>query len=87
MNPNNVTFELQMADKTRRARITMPRSKTVRDIVKASRKQWSLRMGIDFQVANLSRGRQLLPNESLSMENIRDGDVLMLQPLATHGLD
>ena len=85
MNPNTVTFELSTADRTRKARITMPRTKTVRDVVKASRKQWSLRMGLDFQVANLTRGKQLLPQDHLGMDNIRDGDVLMLQPLATHG--
>ena len=85
MNPNTVTFELTTADRTRKARITMPRNKTVRDLVKTSRKQWSLRMGLDFQVANLTRGRQLLPNEILGTDNVRDGDVLILQPLATHG--
>lgn len=85
MAGRTVTFELQTADRTRRARITLPRDRHVGDIVKAGRKRWSLGFKVDYQLANMTTGRQLLPNDTLTYDNIQDNDVLMLQPFPTHG--
>jgi hypothetical protein len=83
-NPT-VTIEVQTPDRTRWARVTLSREKTCRDLIKICRQRWSLPRGVDYQLANLTRGTQLLPNESLHSGVVLDGDTLMLQPMPTHG--
>ena len=85
MNREMVTIVLQTADRTRKAEITVPRSMYVSDIIKASTKRWFLSFGTDYVVCNLSTNRQLLSSDALTTSNVRDGDVLMIQPFATHG--
>ena len=85
MSGEMVTVVLHTADKTRKAQVTVPRSMFVKDIIKASTKRWFLSFGRDYVVCNMTRNRQLLPSDSLSSDNAQNGDVLMIQPLATHG--
>lgn len=85
MSVHKVTVFLQTADRTRKAQVTLPRTMTASDIIKASRGRWRLSLGMDFQLVNLNTSRQLLPHESLSSINVSDGDVLMLQAFPTHG--
>ncbi len=85
MSVHRVTVYLQTADRTRKAQVTLPRTMTASDIVKASRGRWRLSLGMDFQLVNLNTNRQLLPHETLSINNVSNGDVLMLQPFPTHG--
>ena len=85
MSSEMVTIVLQTADRTRRAQVTVPRSMYVSDIIKASTKRWFLSFGRDYVVCNMRNNRQLLPSDSLTTTNVQDGDVLMLQPFATHG--
>ena len=85
MSVHKVTVLLQTADRTRKAQVTLPRTMTVSDIIKASRGRWRLPRSMDFQIVNMNTSRQLLPYESLNNNNVSDGDVLMLQPFPTHG--
>lgn len=85
MNADRVLIYLQTADKTRKAEIVLPRTMTAQDLVKASVKQWKMFTGTNFVVTNLSSNRQLLPYEMLTEDRVRDHDILMIQPLATHG--
>lgn len=85
MSVQKVMVILQTADRTRKAQITVPRTMTVSDIIKASRGRWRLSMGMDFQVVNTSTNRQMLPYDTLNVNNVSNGDVLMLQPFPTHG--
>ena len=85
MSTGKVSIILQTADRTRKAQVTVPRTMTVSDVIKASRGRWRLSMGMDFQIVNLSTNRQLLPYDSLNVNNVSNGDVLMLQPFPTHG--
>ena len=80
-----VSLTLQMADRTRKARVTLPRDLSVADLVRTSRGKWALGFAVDYQVFNLSNGRQLLAHDRLSSDLVQDGDLLMLQPFATHG--
>ena len=80
-----VTIYLQTADKTRKAEIVLPRTMTAQDLIKASTKRWKMLMGSNYVVTNLSINRQMLPYEMLTEDRVRDHDILMIQPLATHG--
>ncbi len=82
---DKVSIVLVTLDRTRRASVTLPRSMYVSDIIKASTKRWFLSFGQDYQVCNTSSNRVLLPSDSLNTFNVKDGDILMLQPFAAHG--
>ena len=85
MSGRSVTVFLQMADRTRKARVTISRDLTINDLVRTSRNKWTLGFAVDYQVYNLANGRQLLAHDYLTEENVHNGDTLMLQPFATHG--
>ena len=85
MSEDRVLVYLQTADKTRKAQIVLPRTMTASDLVKASTKRWKMLMGSNYVVTNLSLNRQLLPYEMLTEDRVRNHDILMIQPLATHG--
>jgi len=86
MDSSRVRIVLQMADRTRRASVTVPRNMQVSEVIKASRGKWRLSFGMDFQIVNLSTNRQLSPLDLLTADKVSNGDVLMLQPLPTHGV-
>lgn len=85
MDSDRVVIYLQTADKTRKAEVVLPRTSTAQDLVKASTRRWKLLTGANYVVTNLSMNRQLLPYEMLSEDRVRNYDILMIQPLATHG--
>ncbi len=85
MESDRVMIYLQTADKTRKAEIVVPRSMTAQDLVKVSTKRWKMVSNANFVVTNLSLNRQLLPYEMLTEDRVRNCDILMIQPLATHG--
>lgn len=80
-----VTIVVQLADRTRSAQVTLPRTMRVSDLLKVCRKKWALSFGVDYQVANMTQGRQLMQQDTLTYENVHNGDTLMLQPFAVHG--
>ncbi len=86
MSAERVLIYLQTADKTRKAEIVLPRTMTAQDLIKASTKRWKMLMGSNYVVTNLSLNRQLLPYEMLTEDRVRNHDILMIQPLATHGI-
>lgn len=85
MNPRSVTITLQTWDRTRKAQVSVGRDMRVQDLVKLARSKWRLSFGVQMQVVNLNTSRQLSPFDLLSNDLVNNGDVLMLQPLATHG--
>ncbi len=85
MTGGSVTIVLQTADRTRKAQVTVPRSMSVKDIIKASTKRWVLSSRVDYQVYNVTAHTSLLANDMLTTERVNNGDVLMLQPFPTHG--
>lgn len=86
MNRRTVSIIMQTADRTRMAHVTVPREMRAGDLIKTSTRRWALAFGVNYQIANISTGQMLLPDDLLSTDKVRDGDTLMLQPLATHGI-
>jgi len=80
-----ISIEVQHADRTRRARLTIPYDMKVSQMVKVCRKRWSLPFSVDFQVANSRTGTLLLAQDTLRDNRIQNGDILVLQPFAVHG--
>ena len=85
MAATSVMIYVQTADRTRKAQVTLPRSMKVSDLVKTSSRRWFMSRHVDYQVANTTTGSILLANEYLTPERVRHGDLLVIQPLPTHG--
>jgi hypothetical protein len=84
-NQQMITLEVQLADRTRRAEVRIPRKMTGTELIRICRRQWSLSFDIDYQLYNLRTGRLLLTKDSLSRDQIQNGDTLILQPFPVHG--
>lgn len=84
-NQQMITLEVQLADRTRRAEVRVPRKMTGTELIRTCRSQWSLSFDIDYQLFNLRTGRLLLTKDSLSRDQIQNGDTLILQPFPVHG--
>lgn len=85
MAGGTVTVVLQTADKTRKAQITVPRSMSVQEVIKATTKRWILSSNVDYQIYNVTANISLLANDMMTIDRVNSGDVLMLQPFPTHG--
>ena len=85
MAVGTVTVVLQTADRTRKAQITVPRSMSVQEVIKATTRRWMLSSNVDYQIYNVSANISLLANDMMTIDRVNTGDVLMLQPFPTHG--
>ena len=85
MNKQMISVEIHHADRTRRARVSLPIDMTVAQMIKVVRKRWSLPFSVDFQMANSRTGMMLLGQDTLRDCHIQSGDILVLQPFAVHG--
>lgn len=80
-----ITLEVQLADRTRRAEVRVPRKMTGTELVRTCRRKWSLSSNIDYQLFNLRTNQLLLTKDTLSSDQIQNGDTLILQPFPVHG--
>ena len=78
MTEEQVTFMIRTADKTKKAEVTLPRSATITDIIEASKNNWSLPKGSDYQVVNVTKRKRLLPKDKLSEDRVSNKDELEL---------
>lgn len=80
-----ITLEVQLADRTRRAEVRVPRKMTGTELIRTCRRRWSLSFDINYQLFNLRTSQLLLTKDTLSSDQVQDGDTLVLQPLPVHG--
>ena len=85
MDDQQISLTIRLADKTRRAEVTVPRSLTVYDLIRESCRNWHLPAGTEYQLVNVSTGRQLSPHLPLSRDLVEDGHELELQPFIVAG--
>jgi hypothetical protein len=85
MSEATVSVLVQMADKTRKAEVTLSRSTTTKDLVEETKKNWSLSPNQDYTVTNLTKGRRLLSKDQFTEENVSDKDVLQIEPIIVAG--
>ena len=80
-----ITLEVQLADRTRRAEVRVPRKMTGTELIRTCRRRWSLSFHVDYQLFNLRTNRLLLTKDTLSSDQIQNGDTLVLQAFPVHG--
>jgi len=80
-----VNVIIRTADQTRKAEVTLDLSNTGADVIQASVDNWALPTDTDYSLVSTSSGKTLTPNSTLSSNDIKDGDVLEVQPVLVAG--
>jgi len=80
-----VNLIIRTADKTRKAEITLQRNNSGGDVIQAAVDNWALPLDTDYSLVNTSSGKTLLPGAALSEEQVKDGDILEVQPVLVAG--
>jgi hypothetical protein len=76
---------VRTADQTRRAELTLERSRTGADLIQAAVDNWRLPGDTDYALVNTTTGRALAPDASLDESEVKEGDLLEVQPVLVAG--
>jgi hypothetical protein len=78
-------LSIRTADQTRRADLTLAPDQTGAQIIQSAVDHWALPADADYTLVNVTQGRALKPQESLTEGGVRPGDVLEVQPVLVAG--
>jgi hypothetical protein len=76
---------IRTADQTRKAEVSLPRTKTGADVIQAAVENWSLPTDTDYSLVNTSSGKAILPAQALAEEIVKEGNILEVQPVLVAG--
>ena len=82
---SDVNIILKTADQTRKAEVSLNSDSTGSDVIQASVDNWSLPTDTDYSLVNISSGKTIVPNATLSASGIKNGDVFEVQPVLVAG--
>lgn len=82
---SEINIILKTADQTRKAEVTLNSDSTGSDVIQASVDNWALPTDTDYSLVNISSGKTVVPNATLSASEIKDGDILEVQPVLVAG--
>jgi hypothetical protein len=82
---NDLKLYVRTADQTRRAELTLERSRTGADLIQAAVDNWRLPGDTDYALVNTTTGRALAPNATLDESEVKEGDLLEVQPVLVAG--
>lgn len=80
-----VTVILRTADRTRKAEVTIPRDQTGADLIQGAVANWALGTDTEYSLVNVSKGKTMHPETTLSNELVSDKDELEIQPVLVAG--
>jgi NMD protein affecting ribosome stability and mRNA decay len=82
---SEVKVIIRTADQTRKAEVVLDSSNTGADVIQASVDNWSLPVDTDYSLVSTNSGKTLAPTSTLSNAEIKDGDILEVQPVLVAG--
>ncbi|EIV8608431.1 MULTISPECIES: hypothetical protein [Vibrio] len=82
---SEVKVIIRTADQTRKAEVVLDLSNTGADVIQASVDNWSLPVDTDYSLVSTNSGKTLTPSSTLSSAEIKDGDILEVQPVLVAG--
>jgi hypothetical protein len=82
---SDVSVIIRTADQTRKAEVTLDGGNTGADVIQASVDNWSLPTDTDYSLVSTASGKTITPNSTLSDNDIKDGDILEIQPVLVAG--
>ena len=83
---SEVTVILRTADRTRKAEVTVPRDQTGADLIQGAVTNWSLPTDTEYSLVNVTKGKSVRPETTLSSESVADKDELEIQPVLVAGM-
>jgi hypothetical protein len=83
--PKEVKLQVRTADQTRRAELDVAREKTAADLMQSAVDHWSLPSDTEYTLVNLSSGKAIPANVTLSEDWVKEGDQLEVQPVLVAG--
>ena len=78
-------LSVRTADQTRRAELTLDGEQTGAEIIQSAVDHWALPSDADYVLVNVTRGTALAPGDSLAAGQVREGDLLEVQPVLVAG--
>lgn len=81
----DINVIIRTADQTRKAEVSLDSNNTGGDVIQASVDNWSLPTDTDYSLVNTTSGKTITPNSTLGDSNIKDGEVLEIQPVLVAG--
>jgi hypothetical protein len=78
-------LSVRTADQTRRAELTLDGKQTGAEIIQAAVDNWALPADADYALVNVTTGRALAPGQALGEGEVREGDLLEVQPVLVAG--
>jgi hypothetical protein len=81
-----ITIEIQTADKSKKARVTLPATLTISELMANCKKNWALPSSEDYAVRDSQRNIQLNSKDTLASAGISPGTTLEVYPLLEAGL-
>lgn len=82
---SEVNLTLRMADRSRKAEVTVSNELVIGDIVHGAIQNWELPRDTDYTIVNTTSGRTLNPRDTIARAGLSPGDVLEIQPVLTAG--
>lgn len=85
MPDDKISIEIQTADRSRKARVTLPATLPLSELIATCRKNWALPSSEDFAVRDANRNVQLNIKDTLASAGVTSGAVLEVFPLLEAG--
>ena len=85
MAEKTITVQVQKFDKTKKARVTLPATLPVSELVAECRKNWALPDDVEFAVRDASRNVQLNSKDTLAKAGVSPETTLEVFPLHEAG--
>lgn len=85
MAEETITVHVQKFDKTKKARVTLPATLPVSELLAECRKNWALPSDVEFAVRDASRNLQLDPKHTLAGAGVSPDTILEVFPLHEAG--
>jgi hypothetical protein len=82
---SEINVIIRTADQTRKAEVSLEVSNTGADVIQASVDNWSLPTDTDYSLVSTATGKTITPNSTLGNSEIKDGDILEIQPVLVAG--
>lgn len=82
---SEVNIVVRTADQTRKAEVAVPGSQTGGDVMQAAIDNWSLPVDTDYSLLNTRNAQLIEAGKRLDAQDVRDGDVLEVQPVLVAG--
>jgi hypothetical protein len=82
---SEVTVVIRTADRTRKAEVTIPRDQTGADLIQGAITNWSLPTDTDYSLVNVTKGKAIRAEGTLSDDQVSERDELEVQPVLVAG--